>query len=253
MSINLKQNKSIHRLTLIHQTDVASAKSIIESQRMNPGSPNGDFGAGIYFANTTNATDLKANHRGTYICADVYVGKFYPCPDSDRPMLKANMQAIKDSGFNSVIGFQLSHGREIVAFESSQVKNIKYCLGVRPDVSFRTKKKRLALFIVTNRNDASKIVSNQMVPKSQGPFGFANYFFDSITDALNVHADETYLMADVKMIDFHLLKSGDKVDSKKMPAKYRSFYGWIGNIQYFVIKDPKLISNIHFCGGQHWN
>lgn len=253
MTLDLTQKPRIHRLTLIHQTNIEAAESIIISQSMHPG-VDGAFGAGIYFANTIQAASVKANHQGTFLVADVYIGQYYPCPVSQYQVAKANTQTLKNNGYTGVIGYQMIHGREIVAFYPYQVKNIKYCYGQRPNAIFRTTKSRLTLFIVTNRNDASNIVRNQRIPKTNGPFGYAIYLYDSITDALTVHPnEETYLMADVHMKDFHPLKHVVDVNSPKIPHKCRTFYGRLNNIQYFMIKDGSLIKNIHFCGGQNWN
>ena len=59
---------------LYHQTDPDAATAILASQRMLRGS-SGLVGGGIYFADSRNATQLKAHAKGWVIEARVVLGK----------------------------------------------------------------------------------------------------------------------------------------------------------------------------------
>lgn len=253
MTLDLTKSVYIHRLSLIHQTSLQAAEAIISSQKMLPGS-DGKFGGGIYFANTIEAATSKALRSGVYLIADVYIGKAYPCPLNDMQSVRNGKQTLLQNGYKSVIGYRMSNGKEIVAYSSDQVKNIKYCYGnQRPKASLTTNRERVTLFYVTSRTNASSIVSQQKLPKINGPFGNAYYLFDTLTDALNVHpGEETFLAADVYMKDFEKLNNVTDVNSHSHSG-YRSFHGMYNNICYFIIKDSKLIKNIHYCGGKNWN
>lgn len=254
MALDLTRSQYVKKLVLIHQTDLPSAEAIISSQTMLPGS-DGCFGGGIYFANTIEAASQKAIRKGVFLVAEVYLGKFYPCPLNEYQSARSGKQTLILNGYQGVVGYQISNGREIVAYNSSQVKNIKYCYGPqRPQAVFRAKVPKLVLFLVTNKNEASQIVNSQNIKKTNGAFGRAVYLFDSITDALQIHQnEETFLACEVKMKDFFKLKKIVDVNSHKVPQNSKTFYGTVNNIQHFVIKDKRLIKNIHFCGGQNWN
>lgn len=251
MTLDLTKSVYKHRLTLIHQTDLQSAEAIISSQTMLPGT-DGSFGGGIYFANTIEAASQKAHRRGVYLVADVYLGKAYPCPVNELQSVRTGKQTLIQNGYKGVIGYKISNGKEIVAYNSDQVKNIKYCYGAqRPNAVFTTSRERVTLFIVTNHNDAANYVTNQKLARMDGPFGKAYYLFDTLTDALTVHPnEETFLCADVRMKDFKKLNR--TCDVNKHSKGYRSFIGSFNNINYFIIKDSSLITNIHYCGGKNW-
>ncbi|KAK8871976.1 hypothetical protein M9Y10_007727 [Tritrichomonas musculus] len=253
MALDFTKAIYIHRLSLIHQTDLQSAEAIISSQKMLPGT-DGSFGGGIYFANTIEAASQKAHRRGVYLIADVYLGKVYPCPVDQLQSVRAGKQQLIQNGYKGVIGYRISNGKEIIAYNSDQVFNIKYCYGPqRPNARFITNRERLTLFVVTNHMDASNIVSKQQLPKTKGPFGKAFYLFDTLTDALTVHPnEETFLVADVFMKDYLKLEKIVDVESRAVSRRCRTFMGTYNNINYFIIKDPSLIKNIHYCGGKNW-
>lgn len=61
-------------MTLYHQTSDDAARSIMAANGvLRPGS-GGMFGAAIYFAKSTQATDRKAHKKGVYLQATVTVG-----------------------------------------------------------------------------------------------------------------------------------------------------------------------------------
>ena len=252
VQIDLTKSENIDRLTLIHQTDLQSAEAIISTQTFLP-SANGWFGGGIYFANTIEAASKKANKKGVFLIADVSLGKVYPVHSSNNQSVIINRQQLIDNNYKGIIAYGIHGGREIIAFESKQVSNIKYCFGpIRPTSIFRTNKKLLTLFIVTNHQNAAQIVQSQKMIKTNGPFGHGCYLFDSITDALLVHPnEETYLAADVYMS--HYCRLTKVIDIKRLPKNYRTFKGVIGAVQYFIIKKKYLVTHIHYCGGKNWN
>lgn len=253
MALDLTKSIYIHRLSLIHQTDLRSAEAIISTQTMLPGT-DGKFGGGIYFANTIEAASQKAGRTGVFLIADVYLGKSYPCPYNEMQSVRSGKQILLQNGYKSIIGYRISNGKEIVAYSSDQVKNIKYCYGPqRPTAVFSTSRERVTLFIVTDHVSASTIVEKQEIQKINGPFGNAFYLFDTITDALNVNPNqETFLAADVSMKNCQKLDRVVDVNSHNVNRRCRSFVGSYNNINYFIIKDPELIKNIHYCGGKNW-
>lgn len=240
------------RLSLIHQTDQECAEKIISSQKMLPGAA-GLYGAGIYFANSIEATDLKAHRRGVYLIADVYLGKYAKISKQEALSGNFSTQKLQNDGYTSIIGYKMPTGREIIVFDPKRVRNIKYIYGTRPQAVFSTSRERITLFIVTSKTDAAQIVANQKVPKVNGPLGNGYYMFDTITDAKNSNIvttmKETYLAADVHMKKY-LELNGDKTDDHDY---HRSFKGTYNGMTLFVLKDSYLIDHIHYCGGKPWN
>lgn len=185
--------------------------------------------------------------------ADVYLGKVYPVHANDYKTVEHSFALLALNGYTGVIGHGIESGREIVVFYPHQVKNIKFCCGLfRPKVVFRTHDKVLTLFYITSSQNAAQIVQSQKIPKTNGPFGYGCYLYDSIADAILVNPNaQTYLAAYVNLNNFYRLKK--VVDIKHLTKKYKTFKGVINSIQYFIIKDSNLITNIHFCGGMNWN
>lgn len=241
------------RLSLIHQTDLACAEQIISSQKMLPGAK-GLYGAGIYFANTIEATDLKAHKRGVYLIADVYLGKYTKISKQEALSGHFNVQKIQSDGYTSIFGYKMPTGREIIVFDPERVKNIKYIYGARPKAVFTTDRERITLFFVTSCQNASQIVESQRIPKIRGPCGNGYYMFDTITDAKNTNivndAKETYLAADVHMKKYMSLDNGDVIEAH---GNHKSFKANVGGMNVFILKESKLIEHIHYCGGKPWS
>lgn len=240
------------RLSLIHQTDQECAEKIISTQTMLPGSK-GLYGAGIYFANTIEASDLKAHRHGVYLIADVYIGRYKEVTKNEALSKNFDAQKIQDNGYTCIFGYQMPTGREIIVFDPERVRNIKYIYGTKPQAMLTTYRERITLFLVVSKDNASEIVENQKIPKIDGPLGQGYYMFDTITDAKksSIYGDdkETYLVADVYMKKY-LQLNNDNVDDHDF---HRSFTGSVDGMTLFILKDPELIKRIHYCGGQPWN
>ena len=244
-----------NRLVLIHQTDLACAEQIIRTQTMRPGSA-GLFGPGIYFANTIEAAKRKAHKKGVFLIAEVYLGKTKSISRADVDAGNFNLAAIKQQGYTAIIGYRLQSGREIIVFNSNQVKNIKYAYGTRPQAVFSTTSETHVLFFVTSKYHAKQIHQNQRIPRIDGLFGFICYLYDSIQDALAVQPaqfHETYLAADVDMINLYRLKEGETADSSTVPKLCQTLIGIKNGITYFMVRNRGLVKNIHYCGGKPWN
>lgn len=248
--------KGPKHLALVHQTKLVNAESIISSQTLNP-SKSGMFGPGIYFANTLEATDIKANQQEVYLIAEVQLNKIMSYTKDQRNQAKADRNQLVQDGFDSIIGYGIKSGREILAFNPSQVTNIKYIFGPRPNAQFVPKDHHNIFFIVTSRDKAKKIVEDQKIEPRNGYYGRGIYMYDSITDALDLNhngENETALAANVYLAKRYVLKS--KVDinhCQDIPKDRKTFIGEINGIKMFVFKDPSLIKHIHYIGGQPWN
>ena len=86
-------------MTLYHQTDEKAAKSIMAANGvLRPGS-GGLFGAAIYFAKSTSATDRKALRKGVYLKTTVTVGYSLV---ARRPLPRMNGKTVHALGCDSV-------------------------------------------------------------------------------------------------------------------------------------------------------
>lgn len=244
--------RNVETYTLFHQTDLSSADKIISTQTMLPGSK-GLFGAGIYFANTLEATDYKAARRGVYLIAEVNLGKTFEVRKKDVTSKKIDVTQIRSQGYDSIFGHGLKSGREYVVFNSNQVSHIRYVYGNRPKAVFSCSDEKISLFYVTDHRTAEQIVSEQKLKKMEiGHFGRAYYMFDTIDDALKIANEkekETYLMAEVKMENCcDMQKRKGTIYDQSESCK--TFLAKMGGIQLYIIKYSSLITRIHYCGGR---
>ena len=59
---------------------------------------------------------------------------------------------------------------------------------------------------------------------------------------------------DVKMNNVYELKNTETLQSCNAHDKhYKIVIGKNQNLFYYIIIDPRLISNVHYCGGAPWN
>ena len=240
------------RMVLIHQTDLECANKIIETQLMIPGTT-GLFGGGIYFANTIEAAALKAHKKGVFLCAEVNLGKTISISRDNIPG-NLNIAALKAQGYTAITGYRMQSGREIIVFDSKQVSNIKYVYGTRPRAVFQPSVTRV-LFFVTSKFHARQIHDNQRIPRIDGPFGQICYLYDSIEDAKAVQParfQETYLAADVEMINLYRLHDNENIYSNCIPRLCQTMIGHKNGIEYIMVLDRSLVTNIHYCGGKPW-
>jgi hypothetical protein len=140
---------------LYHQTDDATAQSILRTQQMKPGSK-GLAGGGIYFATTEEQTGHKAHAHGVTLKAYVRLGRILTLEsEGDRSM---TFEKLHSKGFDSVcIARSVSSGHEYVVYDPAQVLYIE-----RSDTDLRKSEKRRkqeAVFCVGpiwNDGEASK-------------------------------------------------------------------------------------------------
>ena len=109
---------------LYHQTDVATAKIILQTQQMKPGN-GGVAGGGIYFATTPELTAHKAHRHGVILEATVSLGRIHTLEAAgDRSM---TLQKLQSLGFDSVcIARPVSRGQEYVVYDPKQVLSIRW-------------------------------------------------------------------------------------------------------------------------------
>lgn len=146
-------------------------------------------------------------------------------------------------------------GREIVALDESRVKNIRYAFGEKPIANIPIKRPRETLFKVVSTNDARRIHSHQAFQSSNGPFGKGIYLYYTLTDALNNNKNgTTYLACDAMVSKFYYLRNGETLRSNNAHSGNDGlFIADHQNCKYYIFTNPRLISNIHFCGGKSWN
>ena len=109
---------------LYHQTDHPTARIILETQEMKPGS-RGLAGGGIYFATTPELTGHKAHKKGVILEVTVDLGRIHTLVKRDPTM---TLQKLKSMGFDSVcIARAVSSGQEYVVYDPRQVLSIVEC------------------------------------------------------------------------------------------------------------------------------
>jgi hypothetical protein len=109
---------------LYHQTDVATAKIILQTQQMKPGN-GGVAGGGIYFATTPELTGHKAHRHGVILEATVALGRIHTLEAAGDPSM--TLQNLQSLGFDSVcIARPVLRGQEYVVYDPKQVLSIRW-------------------------------------------------------------------------------------------------------------------------------
>lgn len=233
------QNKeSKTRRVMVHQTSLAAATAILQSQQMLLGKE-----GGIFFARTAPETDCKAQQRGTYLIADVYLGYTKLGVNSDVGSAAQNVNSILIKGNYG--------GFEYVSRDPNRVKNIRYLDGAKPPNYAVQMRKRMPLIYATTAQDAAKIIKYQKIPKEYRPdiAGNGRYFWDNIPDA-KAHSktgSQTFLVADV-----YFTKCYDKKRSLPKYHDYKfhdTFRGIYQNVHYYMVKYSNNIERIHYISG----
>ena len=149
----------------------------------------------------------------------------------------------------------MESGKEIVCFKESKIFNIKYAHGERPSKFFQIKHSRVILFCHLSKKNAEIAHSRQSFNKINSLFGYAVLLFDNIDDAQKENPNgETTMGCDVKMNNVYELKNAETLQSCNAHHKhYKIVIGKKQNHLYYMILDPRLISNVHYCGGKAWN
>lgn len=231
------------RRLMVHLTDPDAAASILKTRTMRPGT-GGLLGAGIYFCKTMDGCDWRALHHGTYILAEVYLGK----TEAD-----LNLDNRPQDVHSTVSGDRLPM---YVVNEPDRVKNIRFLDGTFPpktnvnDIELRS---RMPLIFVASPQDAANFIENRSLPVENRPeiAGKGFYLWQNIPDAKKFAkgGSATYLAADVY---FNNCFEGHKL--KKMPsqadiASHDSFRGIYNGTHFFMVKNPKDVDKIHYIGG----
>lgn len=252
-----KTMKYKHRLTALHATSPQNANLIIKSQHFNLGK--GLFHQGVYFANTVEAALLKTKHQKikdmTILVADVYVGNYVDFTKKEALSGMINTESLKNQGVETIIGYHLPTGKEIVCLYENRIYNIKYAFGVRPTEVFKIDRPRITLFYVCSKNEAIIIHLTQTFQQTNGPFGKAFYLFDNITDAKdNSNDGTTYLACDAHVDNLYELKNNETIKSTSAYNNgCKAFLGEFQSCPYYMFLDIRLIDNIHYCGGEPWD
>lgn len=255
--------------TFFHETSIEAAISIIRDQSILPSQIGKDrnplFGPGIYFAMTINGAHNKSNSHGVCLSADVLIHKTKEMDKQDGIKLKNNKkywEKLRNEGYDSIFGYGMRTGDEVVIFNQEQVKNIKFIKfgtdgqNERPiddnwnlDTILQTRENKITLFYVTNLQQALTIENSQTIPKEEGQFGNGIYLFNTVEDAINQHPDSnTFITVYADMTNYYKLNPDEKIDSPNVPNETKSFYTEENAIKYFIFTDPSLLSSIHICG-----
>ena len=118
---------------LYHQTNRENADSIVQSQKMKPGT-SGALGPGMYFAETPEDTNGKAHSRGVVL--EMSVDLRAPLKLTEKSeFTPQSYEELKSKGYDSVIADGFSSGSEFVVYRSEQVRDIKVCEGSGQEVN----------------------------------------------------------------------------------------------------------------------
>jgi hypothetical protein len=118
----IKKNDPIRMnyFTLYHQTDESSARAIISSQTMIPGT-SGRAGGAIYFSSTPIETIGPARRRGVILQCEVLLGNIKDIgTDRDGSM---NYQTLKSQGYDSLK--RRDQTTSFVVYNTNQIRRIQ--------------------------------------------------------------------------------------------------------------------------------
>lgn len=228
------------RRLMVHLTDPNAASSILKSKQMLPGS-GGVLGAGIYFCKTMDGCDSRALHYGTYILAEVYLGK---------TEANLNLDSRPQNVGSTVSGARLPM---YAVNETRRVKNMRYLDGTIPpntninDIEMRS---RMPLIFAATPRDAAYFIKKQELPVENRPeiAGKGFYLWKNIPDArkYSKQGATTFLAADVY---FNNCFEKSRLPNHHELAQYSSFRGNYNGTHYFMVKNPVDIAKIHYIGG----
>lgn len=235
------QGENHSRRLMVHQTDPQAAANILSTQIMRPGS-GGAVGAGCYFCKSMDGCDSLALHNGTYLMADVYLGRTAP---------NANFGNSSGGGFHSIIAHGTQTCPMYVVNDSNRVKNIRYFAGTRPPNITVQMRYRMPLIYATTKEEAEKIKNTQIIPKENRTdiAGEGIYLWENIPDAQRFaqHGAETFLVADVYFPN--CFENFNQMPSHNDRDKYSTFRGNYQGTHYYMVKNIDQIERIHFIGG----
>ena len=119
------QTTDLGTMVLYHQTDEGGATGIRNDSSMRCSS-SGAYGRAIYFADSAEATDRKAHHKGWIIKARVRMGKALVCRSGRSGLQERDLA---DHGCESVYAPTGPQGGspEYAVFDSSKIEIIEIC------------------------------------------------------------------------------------------------------------------------------
>lgn len=233
------------RKLMVHQTSPEFAASILTSKRFLPSTAWDQVGS-IYFAETVPETENKAQHKGTYLMADVYLGR-YTGNDTIFNESNSNLTSIRhEKGTHS-------EGLEYIIKDPERALNIRYLDGVKPSGITVEMRDRMPLIYATSAQKAAEIIKTQKIPKENRAdiAGNGYYLWENIPDArkYQINGDngaETFLVADVH---FPYCYQSQSFPNKSDYYNYKTFRGDYQDTHYYMVKNPYYIVHIKYIAG----
>lgn len=255
--------------TFYHETSLEAANLIIQQQVIRPSTYaenfNPLFGPGIYFARTINGAQEKSNFHGVCLSADVLITKTKEIDKEDGKKYKnipKYWDDLRNEGYDSIYGYGMRTGDEVIIFNQDQVKNIKFIKfgkdggTERPvdtnwnlDNILQQRDGKITLFYATTLEEAKNIENTQTSPKESGQYGEGIYLYNTVEDAVNNHPNSnTFISVYADMNTYFRLNSDEQVTSPNAPSNCEAFYVEDDSIKVFIFINPSLITSIHICG-----
>lgn len=236
------RHENTTRRLMVHQTSPEAAASILASKRFMPSKTWDKIGS-IYFAETVPETENKAQHKGTYLMADVYLGK-YTGTDTIFDGTNDNLTSIRHSKGT------YNEGLEYIIKDPERALNIRYLDGIKPPGITVEMRDRMPLIYATNSNDAAEIIKSQKIPAENRPdiAGAGYYLWENIPDAkkYQINGAETFLVADVHFPYCYQSKNLPKVYDL---SKYSTFRGDYKDTHYYMVSNQYYITHIKYIAG----
>lgn len=244
----------IHRLTLFYTTSLEAANHIILTQQFKL--EKGIFGDGVYFSLRPYIINYGRGSvkKRTVLVADVYIGDYIVIPQKIAKKMIIKSSEIKKENINTIISSFINQ-KVIVCLDESRIKNIKYCIGEKPQVTCLINPERRSLFYTCSKNEAKEICNKQCFIKSDCPFGKGIVLYDNLANAFdNCKKKNIFLACDAYVKNSYELKNNETLNSIDLDIKkkFRVFIGKKHDCKYYIFTDNRLISAIHFCGGEDW-
>lgn len=239
------RHENTTRRLMVHQTSPEFAASILASKRFLPSQRWDQIGS-IYFAETVPETENKAQHKGTYLMADVYLGR-YTGTDTKFDETNDNLTSIRHSKGTC------NEGLEYIIKDPQRALNIRYLDGIKPPGITIEMRDRMPLIYATNSNEAAQIIQSQKIPQENRHdiAGRGYYLWENIPDARKYQINgsngaETFLVADVH---FPYCFESQSLPNKNDLSNYKSFRGTYQDTHYYMVHNPHYIVNIKYIAG----
>lgn len=236
------KHENITRKLMVHQTSPECAAAILSSQQFLP-SQRWDQVGSIYFAENAPETENKAQKKGTYLMADVYLG-VNTGNDTDFQSTADNITAIRNEKG------KYNEGLEYVIKDPNRARNIRYLDGIKPPGIIIEMRDRMPLIYATTKEKAAEILKNQIIPIENRPdmAGWGYYLWENIPDArkYSMSGTETYLAADVH---FPYCFEENRFPNHYEYKNFSSFRGDFQDTHYYMVRFKYTIVNIRYISG----